>query len=39
MSDLKKDQVWYALTKENYIDWFTDVEDIAKVEGKYHVLS
>jgi hypothetical protein len=39
MSDLKRDQVWYALTKENYIDWFTDVEDIAKGEGKYHVLS
>src|SRR5947209_528218 len=37
--DSKRDQVWYALTKENYIDWFTDVEDIAKGEGKYHVLS
>jgi hypothetical protein len=39
MSDFKRDQVWYTLTKENYIDWFTDVEDIAKGEGKYHVIS
>ena len=39
MSNSKKDDGWYTLDMKNSIDWFIDVADIAKREGKDHVLN